>query len=85
MEGGTFHTPQLSAVLRHNVVESRLHMDYPGRIAADKYAVHERLLDELIGKYSWPYYAILDPRTDATLPNAGKRETERPLRAMIPR
>lgn len=61
MEGGTFRTPQLSAVLREKVVESRLHMDFPGRIPADVFPVHARLQAELIGSPAMPYYAILDP------------------------
>ena len=67
MEGDTFHKPQLSAVLRDKVVESRLHMDAPGRIDPDKYSVHLRLQQELIGNPAMPYYAILDPDTDEFL------------------
>ena len=37
MEGQTFRSPQLSAVLRDKVVESRLHMDFPGRIDPEKF------------------------------------------------
>ena len=37
MEGVTFRTPRLSAVLRDRVVESRLHMDFPGRIEREQW------------------------------------------------
>ena len=67
VEGVTFHKPQLSAVLRERVVESRLHMDYPARIPAEKFPVHARLQQELIGTPAVPYYAILDPETDEFL------------------
>ena len=67
MEGVTFHSPQLAAVLRDKVVESRLHMDFPGRIDPDKYPQHQRLQQELIGNPAMPYYAILDPATDEFL------------------
>ena len=67
MEGGTFRTPQLSAVLRDKVVESRLHMDFPGRIPEDLFPVHVRLQAELIGSPAMPYYAILDPDSNEYL------------------
>ena len=61
VEGVTFHRPELSAVLNERVVESRLHMDYPARIGPEKFPVHARLQQELIGAPGVPYYAILDP------------------------
>jgi len=67
VEGQTFRSPQLSAVLRDKVVESRLHMDFPGRIDPDKFPLHQRLQAELIGNPAMPYYAILDPETDEFL------------------
>lgn len=67
MEGKIFHSPLLSAVLRDKIVESRLHMDFPGRIDPDKYPVHVRLQQELIGNPAMPYYAIVDPETDEFL------------------
>ena len=67
MEGQTFRKPLLSAVLRTKVVESRLHMDFPGRIDPDKFPLHRRLQMELIGNPAMPYYAILDPETDEFL------------------
>ena len=67
MEGGTFRTPELSAVLRDKVVESRLHMDFPDRIDPDKFPLHRRLQDELIGSPAMPFYAIVDPVTDEFL------------------
>lgn len=67
MEGVTFHTPRLSAVLRDKVVESRLHMDFPGRVDPEAFPRHLRLQQELIGNPAVPYYAILDPETDEFL------------------
>lgn len=61
MEGVTFRRPQIAERLRQGFVESRLHMDYPDRIAPGKFAVHRRLQQELIGSTAVPHYAILDP------------------------
>ena len=67
MEGGTFHNPQLAKLLREKAVESRLHMDYPGRIEPDHWAVQRRLQRELIGNRGMPYYAIVDPTNNEFL------------------
>ena len=61
MEGVTFRQPQIAEVLRSRFVESRLHMDYPDRIEGEKYAVHRRLQQELVGTTAVPQYAVLDP------------------------
>ena len=67
MEGVTFRSPELSAVLRERAVESRLHMDFPERVGRDKWNAHARLQAGLIGNPAVPYYAILDPETDEFL------------------
>jgi hypothetical protein len=57
----TFRQSQVREILRKGYVESRLHMDYPDRIAPAKFAVQRRLQQELIGSTAVPYYAVLDP------------------------
>ena len=67
MEGGTFHNPQLAGLLRAKAVESRLHMDFPGRIDPADWVVQRRMQQELIGNRGMPYYAILDPENNEFL------------------
>ena len=63
----TFHNTQLSDLLRKKAVESRLHMDFPGRINPANWSVQRRMQQELIGSPAMPYYAILDPETNEYL------------------
>ena len=67
MEGVTFHNPQLAELLNKKAVESRLHMDFPGRIKPANWVVQRRMQEELIGSQAMPYYAIVDPVTNEFL------------------
>lgn len=63
MEGVTFHTKDVVPLLRERFVESRVHMDVPGRVREDRYRVHKVLQKELVDSEAMPLFAILDPET----------------------
>ncbi len=68
VERGILPDPSIAPLLREHFVEARLHMDYPDRIPAEKWAVHSQLRERLVGgRQTTPTYVTVDPNGERKL------------------
>ncbi|MCA8950809.1 MAG: hypothetical protein KDE27_15000 [Planctomycetes bacterium] len=62
-----FLAPEVSGIMKQNLVEARLHVDTQNTLTAEQFATNQKLRDDIAGTLAMPYFVVVDPKTGETV------------------